>query len=105
MEHPGLVSVQWNIQVWYRYKLSHSCSPSSISSYSRGGKSAGRHRQGSPLLPASPCTISLFFLWLPNSATITETSDSHIGEIGCFVLELLVGRGDPSRPLHPAGDE
>ena len=38
------------------------CSPSSDSSCSRGGKSTGKHRQGSsPLHP--PCTISLFFLW------------------------------------------
>ena len=69
------------------------CSPSSDSSCSRGGKSTGKHRQGSlPLYP--PCTISLFFLWpirtLISTATASLTDQCHREK-----LELLVERGGP----------
>ena len=58
------------------------CSPSSDSSCSRGGKSTGKHRQGSsPLHP--PCTISLFLLWQQKLHIHREK------------LELLVERGGP----------
>ena len=60
-------------------------------SYSRGGKSVGRHRHGSPPLPLHPLAPSHLLV----------LARKHC----CFVLELLVERGDPSPPLHPAGDE
>merc|ERR1712240_252903 len=64
--------------------------PFSDSSYSRGGKSTGKHRQGSsPLHP--PCTISLFFLWQQKLHIHREK------------LVLMVERGGPSPPAPYRG--
>ena len=73
------------------------CPPPSDSSYSRGGKSTGKHRQGSSPLPP-PCTISLFFIW-PISTLISTDTATEKGEV-----VAPGGEGRPPLRLHPAGD-